>query len=462
MQLSSPITEKRLLLCALEHPSPKVRNYILAETRAEDFRSPYGKEVRQRIDALLRLDKPLGTSLDMGEDPGLTDEARDWIKGTRKARRAASSCGRRRIERFIETVKSHRRVAIAYEGLERATSILKRKSVGETDIDELCHALESTLMNVKQGFDQQPLLHLGYGQTVEDVKSLHRRLTAKQTHRFIPSGIDILDYYITGFERGNLVTLSANSGGGKTAVALNMAIAMFLKGYSVCFVSMEMPETELLHRIISNQTDIPHDVVRLQNSFTQSDKSRVKRTLQNLYKHGKKSKARLTLWDQKDPTFTPQQMEVSLAPYRYDAIIVDYITLFYGRNMETWKMHLEYSKYLKGMSKRLDCVTTALAQLSQDEELRYGRAIRDNTDYWLSWLFDDEEDNKGEVEFRMRKARHTKRRNFIVHFKLNTMKIWTPTPDESAASEDGVSFRKPKRRRKKKGRGRRRKRSDQN
>ena len=441
MQLFSKLVEQKLLLCGLDHRSPKIRNQILANTDPADFGTSFGFEIRERIDKLLQLGKELGRAVDFAEDPGLSKEAKTFIRATSSLRRAAKSFDPDRVGKLLNNLKLHRRLRIAYDGLQRATKTLSGR-VGEGDIEKFCETLEGTLLGVKEDFDRQPLLHLGRGQSAQDLRRLIKRLTTKQPGRYIDCGLEALNYYYKGFKRGNVVTLSANSGGGKTAVAMNMAVNMVKKGLNVCFVSMEMSEEELLHRIVSREAGIDHDIIRFQDGFTRKQTKQISKAVRRLYKIGKRKDARLTIWDVKDSYFTPQQMELALKPFRFDAIFIDYITLFDSKNVDTWKMQMEYSRYLHGTAKRLDNVIFLLTQLNEDDQIKYGKAIKENTDYWFWWIFGEEEEEDGETEMKTGKARHAKKRNCTLVMKLDTMTVTTKTddlvgrPDQSSPSRD--------------------------
>lgn len=438
MHLVDPPTEQKLLIGALDCKIPKLRNLILAETLPEDYGSKFGIEVRERMDKLIQLDKPLGSAVDFSSDPGLSKKAKKFIRGTPKIRRAAKNLTRKRVNKLIDILKATKRGRVAYDCLEKGAEILEG-AVGEKELDEFCGLLETSLVGIKKGFERQPLLHIGKGQSKNDLAELTRRLTEKREGRFIPTGLEALDYYIKGFERGNLVTISANSSGGKTAVSLNMAINQYLAGCNVCFISLEMRDLELLHRMLSRLTKIPHDIVRMQNDYGPGEIVKVTKVLKKLRTRGRKRKARFTIWDVQDE-LTPQQIELSLKPFKYDSIYVDYLTLLSHKFKDIWRMQMDYSKFFKGTCKRLDCVTNILTQMNEDDDIKYGRSVRENTDYWIKWTYGEEEEEEGETEFKLAKARHGKKRSFPVQFMMDKMTIETRI--EELPVEGGMTRRK--------------------
>jgi KaiC/GvpD/RAD55 family RecA-like ATPase len=243
-----------------------------------------------------------------------------------------------------------------------------------------------------------------------------------------------LDEHLHGFERGNLVTLSAPSSGGKSTMATVMSINQYLRSnHNVCYVSLEMNENELLRRIVSNISKIEHDKIRVTKYLTKAERQNAGKAFKLWHQHGKASNCCYTIWNPRDTSFTPQKLETSLAPLMYDIIIVDYITLMDSRGLDTWKMQMEYSRYLSVVAKRLNCVVVVLSQLSDDERIKYGRAILENTDYWLWWPYGEEEEETGNVELRLAKARHGRRARIQAKFMLDIMSIETAAVAQQSA-----------------------------
>lgn len=78
---------------------------------------------------------------------------------------------------------------------------------------------------------------------------------------FIPTHSPALNEFIDGFQAGRFYVLAARTSVGKTAVALNLAWG--LKGKSkVAFYSLEMTEKEILARIASLETGLPHSQIK--------------------------------------------------------------------------------------------------------------------------------------------------------------------------------------------------------
>lgn len=92
----------------------------------------------------------------------------------------------------------------------------------------------------------------------EMVEALQRRYEATGDVTGIPTGLQTVDALTSGWQPGNLVIVSARPGMGKTAYALQAALAA---GHAVYF-SLEMTAGELMERAVANLGQFPHRWLR--------------------------------------------------------------------------------------------------------------------------------------------------------------------------------------------------------
>ena len=76
------------------------------------------------------------------------------------------------------------------------------------------------------------------------------------------TGFYSLDKKTTGFNPGDLVIVAARPAMGKTSLVLNTALKNIENGDGVIFFSLEMPEVQLMLRLISIKTNIPLQNIR--------------------------------------------------------------------------------------------------------------------------------------------------------------------------------------------------------
>lgn len=80
--------------------------------------------------------------------------------------------------------------------------------------------------------------------------------------RGVPTGFPDVDRLLGGLQPSRLHTLAGSTGGGKTAIALNIAFNAILANRHVLFFSLEMDEEELAQRLLSMDALIPQEFLR--------------------------------------------------------------------------------------------------------------------------------------------------------------------------------------------------------
>jgi replicative DNA helicase len=85
---------------------------------------------------------------------------------------------------------------------------------------------------------------------------LERRVSSKGALSGISSGFVVIDEYTNGWQRGDLILIAARPSMGKTAIALNMALAAARAGHKVAFFSLEMTQLQLEYRLLSSLSGV--------------------------------------------------------------------------------------------------------------------------------------------------------------------------------------------------------------
>ncbi len=180
-----------------------------------------------------------------------------------------------------------------------------------------------------------------------------------------------------GWQKSDLIILAARPGVGKTALALQCAreAALFaaMTGKAVIFFSLEMSATQLLIRLIAEDTKIPFSRIR-QGELTPHEMAHVK-SRKEYYK-----KLPLIIDDTASLSIQKMKAKKKRVKAKYGAIeliVVDYIQLMTvsnedkgGKNREQEVSYV--SRNLKAIAKEDDIPVIALAQLSRSVETRGG------------------------------------------------------------------------------------------
>ena len=197
---------------------------------------------------------------------------------------------------------------------------------------------------------------------------------AKSTNELkgTPSGFKDLDRMTGGFQKGDLIILSARPSMGKTALALNFAINSIIKRNgkgTVAIFSVEMPKEQLMRRILSSQCQINSaDLSRAIADESKADK--IQAVFQRLSSYNlfieDSSTIKLSDIQAKTRNLKKQHEDLQL-------VVVDYIGLVQANNSKGDNRQqevAEISRGLKALARELEVPVICLAQLSRLVERR--------------------------------------------------------------------------------------------
>ncbi|KVR92143.1 replicative DNA helicase [Burkholderia vietnamiensis] len=200
----------------------------------------------------------------------------------------------------------------------------------------------------------------------DHINLLERRSTGGE--RVISTGYDDLDRALNGGLRpGWSIILAARPGMGKTSLALNIA-AHAAVDHGVLFLSMEMPESELIDRNIASLGRVPLD--RVMNAPDDNEfwdrvtAATLKMRDMNLHID---DQASLRLLDVRSKARMVKRKS------GLDVLIVDYLQLMQGEGSNRNAEIEGISRGLKALAKELDIAVIALAQLNRQVEQRANR-----------------------------------------------------------------------------------------
>lgn len=182
----------------------------------------------------------------------------------------------------------------------------------------------------------------------------------------IPSLLPSLNKYTTGWLPGQLITIGARTGVGKSVFATNCALAAAKAGKSTLFFSLEMGDVEIKDRLLASMTGIPMNVLK-QGSLSPEDM----RTLQA----AKKDVDAMRLQLDTDPKVTVDAIRAralrrAQSPEGLDFIIVDYLQLITptGRFFSRQEAVADLSRNMKLLAKQLQVPIMVLVQLNRESK----------------------------------------------------------------------------------------------
>lgn len=166
---------------------------------------------------------------------------------------------------------------------------------------------------------------------------------------------------IGGFQPGDLVILAADTGRGKTAAALNIAMSVAERGYGTAVFSLEMTKRQLLNRLMA-----------LSGHFNSYVFRQRERTLIDLHLIGEASGrlAEIPLWirDATGCTVSGLVGAVQRLRAKHDIklVIVDYLQLMAGDGRSRVEQVAAIARGLKNAAMELRLPILALSQLSRE------------------------------------------------------------------------------------------------
>src|SRR5260221_12087445 len=185
----------------------------------------------------------------------------------------------------------------------------------------------------------------------------------------LPTGFTDLDHLLGGLQRSDLCIVAARPGVGKTSFMLSIALNAALQGAGrIAIYSMEMSTEQLMQRLISAETNINSQKLRLGNLDEFEWGKFVEAT-------GRLSNLSLFM-DDTPAMSVPQMRTKSRRLYRehgLDLVIVDYLQLMSGgvsRNENRVQEISANSHRLKEIARQINVPVLAAAQLSRAVEQR--------------------------------------------------------------------------------------------
>lgn len=270
------------------------------------------------------------------------------------------------IEYYVEILIKH---AVRREMMEVGQSILKQAMSAENNVSELINEAEKNIMQVSQ---KQTMGHFHalsdvLSTTLDHIEHLQKSAGSLTG---IASTFTELDKMTAGFQKGDLIILGARPSMGKTAFVLNIAQQGILPNNeypSIAIFSLEMGAQQLVMRMLSSESRIAGDKLRVGN-ISGDDWKSLTIGISNL------NKRKIFIDD--TPGVTIQELRSKArrlkVEHGLDMIMIDYLQLIRGdiSGMSRQEEVAHISRLLKSLARELEIPVIALTQLSRALESR--------------------------------------------------------------------------------------------
>lgn len=427
MKLVNPQAEIQVLktICDGER---KLGSRVLNALGDDSFYYEPAREAWLRLRTQIKVHGEIPSWSALCADPALAEAHRTLLKrDAQKLLRAASPDKVNSTLRVIERYRQLRGL------LQMSQEIMDSLEDESADVDKLMDAAGAQLMGVRTKADtKSKLMHFGRGNnTTNMVKGM---LSGKQLP-YVPTGFSGFDDVNGGILLGSLFVVAANTGGGKSTMAINLAHNMTLAGEDVCVVPLEMTEQQMTARLFGLRTAI--DVGKIsQAKLATGEKKKVVGTYKDYVSILKESGTRLTVFAPEED-MSIEEILMMLKPYGYRVIVIDYISLLRGADDDDQAKKLgAIARFAKVFAKNNNCIVILLAQLDdKTKNIRYARAIREHANNAWFWFAPEEEEEMSLLEIRQVKARNQKRFNFNVVSHNKSMLITDENPDDKVTQK---------------------------
>ncbi len=248
--------------------------------------------------------------------------------------------------------------------IDISNEIIGQASSGEAEASVILDNAEQLIYNVRQGKEKNGPTKISEV-IVNDVYNKLAQITGedKEKYKGIPSGFGMLDKYLTGLNKSDLILIGARPAMGKTSFALNLAQNISMGARKKCIVfSLEMTKEQLAERLLSAQAGVESQKLKT-GELTNDEWVRLGNAA------GQFNDVELYLDDTSSIT-VPEIKSRIRRMKNVDAIIIDYLGLISSASKKENRVQevSEITRQLKMMAKDLNIPVICCAQLSRGTE----------------------------------------------------------------------------------------------
>lgn len=274
--------------------------------------------------------------------------------------RTPSSLGAESYGRIVERTALRRRL------IEAASNIVRIAHSDETDINDVIGQSEQAIFDVTErrlGKDLIPIREIA-SEYFDHVSMMSRH---QEEVMGVPSGFKDLDTMLGGFQKSDLLIIAARPGMGKSSWLNNILLNAARQGQRVALFSLEMSNEQLVQRLISGDTAIPSDRLRL-GKLNDREWDKFITSTDHI--------SELPIHLDDTPALSTTEVRTKARrlhlEYGLDLIMIDYLQLMTTPfRTENRVQEISYiSRALKQLARELNIPVIAAAQLSRAVEQR--------------------------------------------------------------------------------------------
>jgi replicative DNA helicase len=388
---------------------------LLGSINKDYFYSDPAKEAISRILTLIRKESEVPSFSTLCSDPVISESNREVLK-----KHSDYIKEPKELKKTLKNLFKYKQARDLYFLSEKINESLTQDNV---DVEKLLEFTVGKVSKMKNKLStEQEFFHFGKSYNSD---SIVKRMLDNNKAKVVPTGFNDFDKVNGGFAWGSLVAFGGPAGGGKTALALQVALNIALKFHEdVVYIPLEMSEEETCERIFSNLSGIPAIDIKNKKLSTKQ-KEKLLKTEKRFTKKLKKYGNRFTIYNPYDG-LTMTDALLAVRPYGFKVVILDYLGLLEGVDGEAqWQKLGEAAREAKLWAKANNAIVIVLAQLDdKDHILRYSKVLKDHANNLWTWLMTDEARENKIMEIHQGKARNQKMFPFTLSFDDDLYKVF--------------------------------------
>lgn len=253
---------------------------------------------------------------------------------------------------------------------------IKGASNFDGSVESFIENVEKEFLSIAQQYDRKGIIPLRdvLDSTIDEIE---QRLKRDEKLGGVPSGFYDLDNLLGGFQKGDLIIVAARPGMGKTAFAVNCAVAAAKSGKNAVIFTLEMRKEELMMRVISGESRVDSSKLR-RGDLSEEEGDRIAEGARRIYSINS------NLGIDETPAITMMELRSRCRRFKkessLDLIVIDYLQLIgSSSNKRTESREREISEIsmaLKALAKELDVPVIALSQLNRSPDFRTDKRPR--------------------------------------------------------------------------------------
>lgn len=423
MKLLAVKVEMRVIR-TMTRAKSKGANLLLSSLSPECFYYPPAKEAYERLTKLVKTRTEVPTWEELLHDPVIAEDNRIALQKFKRPHYKTAD----EAKKAISTLDKYRKIRQLYFMSERNIKALHGQNV---DVDELVDQNSDVLARSRTMSNKEDyFFHFGTGNNVD---GLIKRVLKGETASYIATGFHTFDAINHGIPNRSLTILAGATSAGKSTLAQQLSRNVAEQGRRVCYIPLEMDEDEMAQRRLANLSDTPLHKITLPEKYLNKAESRAIFKAYRKYVLGLEKLGAVETYFPPPEDMTIEELLMLMKPYGYDMIIIDYIGLLKGVGGDAaWQKLGDAARFAKIFAKNNDCRVVLCAQLSDEGQIRYSKAVREHANIMWAWTRNEDQDDNI-VYIDQQKCRMGKRFKFPLFVNFETMTVRDLNEDEMAA-----------------------------